>query len=127
MVRLAAQQPGRLFLPVQPAAQRRGALNAGLHRRAGIRESPGANDSMVVLPITNRREDVMQGASKRNSLGRRSFLGTSACTLLAMSNPVFAQAPQAKGKASQANAVRVSQAIADFVIGIRQILNYLFV
>ena len=65
----------------------------------------------------------MQSASKRNSLGRRSFLGTSALTLLAMSNPVLAQAPQAgnqpkpKGKASQAGAIRVSQAIADFVTG----------
>ncbi len=38
----------------------------------------------------------MQSASKRNSLGRRSFLGTSALTLLAMSNPVLAQAPQAR-------------------------------
>ncbi len=63
----------------------------------------------------------MQSASKRNSLGRRSFLGTSALTLLAMSNPVFAQEPKeqpkAKGKAREADAVRVSQTIADFITG----------
>ena len=65
----------------------------------------------------------MQRTSKRNSLGRRSFLGTGALTLLAMSNPVLAQEtksdPKAKAtsKAREANAVRVSQTIADFVSG----------
>ena len=42
----------------------------------------------------------MQSASKRNSLGRRSFLGTSALTLLAMSSPVLAQ--RAAGQRSAA-------------------------
>ena len=42
VVRLAAQQPGRLLLSLEQAAQRRSALNRRLHRRAGIRKSSGA-------------------------------------------------------------------------------------
>ena len=65
----------------------------------------------------------MQRTSKRNSLGRRSFLGTGALALLALSNPVLAQETKsdpkakAKSKAREANAVRVSQTIADFIVG----------
>ena len=41
----------------------------------------------------------MQRTSKRNSLGRRSFLGTGSLALLALSNPVLAQETKSDPKA----------------------------
>jgi 2-methylcitrate dehydratase PrpD len=76
------------------------------------------------LQITNSREDVMQGASKRNSLDRRSFLGTGALAMLGVTGAARAQEakdePKAKGKAakgSSSDSRRVSQSIAEFVTG----------
>ena len=57
------------------------------------------------LQITNSREDVMQGASKRNTLDRRSFLGTGALAMLGVTGAARAQEaknePKAKGTAAK--------------------------